>query len=86
MDHHDAHDGKKCLFCRMEKVHNLGPMWLCAICRDQVYDFGWVTLVQLLMLAIGAISGLMFVMEEILLFFVLVIVKHRIPPPWERHG
>jgi hypothetical protein len=56
---------------------------LCDICRDQVYDFAWVTIVQLLVLLAGGINGFMFAIEEVLLFFVLVIVKHRIPPPWE---
>lgn len=58
---------------------------LCPICRDQIYDFFWVTLVQVAMWVTGAINGYMFVAEEILLFIVLVIVKHKIPPPWENH-
>jgi len=57
---------------------------LCPICRDQLYDFFWVTLVQIGMLSFGVISGLMFVVEEVLLFVVLVIVKHRLPAPWEK--
>lgn len=56
---------------------------LCNICRDQVYDFVWVTLVQLVVWLSGGIDGYTFVIEEVLLFIVLVIVKHRIPPPWE---
>jgi len=56
---------------------------LCFICRDQVYDFAWVTLVQIAILLSGGISGYTFIAEEALLFMVLVIVKHRIPPPWQ---
>ena len=74
----------KCLFCRMTTSFKLGWVSLCSICRDQVYDFAWVTIVQLCMLLTGAISGMMFLIEEVLLFFVLVIVKHRIPAPWDR--
>jgi len=72
-----------CVFCRMSTSIRLGMVPLCTICRDQLYDFFWVSLVQLSMWVLGAISGYMFVVEEILLFIVLVIVKHRIPPPWE---
>ena len=72
-----------CLFCRMETSFRLLLVPLCAICRDQVYDFAWVSLVQIAIFLLGGINGFMFVVEEILLFTVLVIVKHRIPPPWE---
>jgi len=75
-------DSSKCLFCRMSTTIKLLAVPLCSICRDQIYDFFWVTLVQLSMWAVGAINGYMFVAEEVLLFIVLVIVKHRIPPPW----
>ena len=73
----------RCIFCRMSTSLRLGVVPLCSICRDQLYDFFWVSLVQISMWGLGAISGFMFVVEEILLFIVLVIVKHRIPPPWE---
>ena len=73
-----------CLFCRMSTSFRLLRVPLCHICRDQVYDFAWVTLVQLAVFLAGGISGTMFIVEEVLLFVVLVIVKHRIPPPWER--
>ena len=76
--------GSHCLFCRMSTSFRLLRVPLCAICRDQVYDFAWVTLVQLVVFLSGGINGYMFVIEEILLFIVLVIVKHRIKPPWER--
>lgn len=72
-----------CLFCRMSTSFRLLRIPLCVICRDQVYDFAWVTLVQLVVLLSGGISGYMFAVEEVLLFIVLVIVKHRLPPPWE---
>jgi len=32
---------------------------------------------------LGGIDGLFFVIDEVLLFFVLVFVKHRVSPPWE---
>ena len=73
----------RCLFCRMQTSFRLLRVPLCDICRDQVYDFAWVTLVQLAVLLAGGISGYMFLVEEVLLFTVLVIVKHRVPPPWE---
>jgi len=59
---------------------------LCDICRDQIYDFAWVSIVQLTVFSLGLINGYMFVIEEILLFIVLVIVKHRLPAPWDRSG
>jgi hypothetical protein len=30
------------------------------------------------------LGGLVFLVEELLLFAVLVVVKHRLTPPWER--
>lgn len=56
---------------------------LCSICRDQLYDFAWVSVVQVVVWLFGVIDGYMFVIEEILLFVVLVIVKHQFGPPWE---
>ena len=75
--------GSHCLFCRMDTSFRLLRIPLCTICRDQVYDFAWVTIVQLVVWLSGGIDGYTFVIEEVLLFIVLVIVKHRIPPPWE---
>ncbi len=75
--------GSHCLFCRMDTSFRLLRVPLCTICRDQVYDFAWVTIVQLVVWLSGGIDGYTFVIEEVLLFIVLVIVKHRIPPPWE---
>ena len=57
---------------------------LCEICRDQVNDFIWVSLVQVLLLAIGLIDGLFFVAEEVLLFIVLIVIKHKLPPVLDR--
>ncbi len=56
---------------------------VCEICRDQLYDFLWVTLVQSIIWLLGGINGWFFVIDEILLFFVLIIIKHRLPLPWE---
>jgi len=56
----------------------------CAICRDQLYDFMWVSAVQAFVAVALGLGVLFFLIEEILLFAVLVFVRHRIPPPWER--
>jgi hypothetical protein len=58
---------------------------MCPICRDQVYDFLWVSLVQTIVWLLGGIDGWFFVIDEILLFLVLVVVKHRVPVPWKYH-
>lgn len=58
---------------------------MCPICRDQTYDFGWASVVQGALVVFGVIGGLTFVLEEVLPFVVLVIVMHRIRPPWARH-
>lgn len=42
-------------------------------------DFLWVSALQSTLVAIGFITGLQFIVEEVLLFGVLVIVKHRMP-------
>jgi hypothetical protein len=57
-------------------------LWLCAICRDQTYDFLWASGVQALLVATGVLGGVTFLIEEVLLFAVLVFVKHRVPAPW----
>jgi hypothetical protein len=57
---------------------------LCAICRDQLQDFVWVSLVLLTLVPTGFISGTQFVVEEVLLFAVLVLVKHRLPTIFDR--
>ncbi len=51
---------------------------------DQLYDFLWVSVVQTIVWLLGGIDGLFFVIDEILLFLVLVVVKHRLPAPWEQ--
>lgn len=56
---------------------------VCPICRDQVYDFLWVSMVQTIVWLLGGIDGWFFVIDEILLFLVLVLVKHRGPVPWK---
>ncbi len=74
----------KCIFCRMATDVRVSRVPLCPICLEQSNDFIWVSLVQLLLLSVGAISGFFFVIEEVLLFFVLVVVKHRVPSLLER--
>jgi len=49
-----------------------------------LYDFLWVSVVQTIIWLLGGIDGLFFVIDEILLFLVLVVVKHRLPAPWEQ--
>jgi len=72
----------RCWFCRMRNPHRWLGFRVCTICRDQLYDFMWVSLVQTIVWMLGGISGWFFIIDEILLFIVLVIVKHRIPLPW----
>ncbi len=74
----------KCPFCRMQATRRVGPLPLCPICLEQANDFVWVSAVQLVLLATGAINGLFFVIEEFLLFFVLIGIKHRLPPILDR--
>jgi hypothetical protein len=59
-------------------------MPLCHICRDQVQDFIWVSGIQGSLVAAGFLSGLQFAVEEVLLFSVLVLVKHRLPSIFDR--
>lgn len=59
-------------------------MPVCPICQDPLYDFLWVSVVQTIVWLLGGIDGLFFVIDEILLFLVLVVVKHRLPAPWEQ--
>ena len=72
-----------CLFCRMRTGVRLVRIPLCQICHDQVQDFFWVSLVLIALLPTGFISGLQFVVEEVLLFVVLVVVKHQLPSVFE---
>ena len=57
---------------------------LCPICRDQMQDFVWVSGIQGALVAAGFISGLQFAVEEVLLFGILVVVKHRLPSIFDR--
>ena len=74
----------RCLFCRMHTGVRLFGIPVCGICRDQVQDFVWVSAAQGTLVAAGFLSGLQFLTEEILLFAVLVLVKHRLPSLFER--
>ncbi len=73
----------KCLLCRMNTTLHFLLLNVCEICRDQVYDFLWVSGVQALVTVTFDLGGLVFLVQEILLFLVLIIVKHRFPPPWQ---
>lgn len=74
----------RCLFCRMRTGVRLFRLPLCEICRDQVQDFVWVSTVLLALVPTGFISSMQFVVEELLLFGVLVLVKHRLPRVFDR--
>jgi hypothetical protein len=73
-----------CLFCRMRTGVRLFRIPVCHICRDQLQDFVLVSGILGLLVAAGFISGLQFAVEEILLFAVLVLVKHRLPTIFDR--
>jgi hypothetical protein len=75
---------KKCPFCRMTSTGRFLRIPVCAICRDQLYDFLWASAVQAVVAVTFRLGGLVFLVEEVLLFSVLVLVKHRVTPPWER--
>lgn len=74
----------RCLFCRMHTGVQLFRIPVCPICRDQVQDFVWVSGIQGSLVAAGVISGLQFAVEEVLLFGVLVLVKHRLSSIFDR--
>jgi hypothetical protein len=46
-------------------------------------DFAWVSAVLLALVPTGFISGTQFLVEELLVFVVLVFVKHRLPSFFE---
>ena len=75
----------RCWFCLMQTSIRWLGMPICPICRDQLYDFFWVSVVQTLIWAAGGIDGWFFVIDEVVLFIVLVFVKHRVPVPWTTH-
>jgi len=68
----------------METSHRFLRIPVCSICRDQLYDFSWASGVQALVALLGGLSLAYLALEEVLLFVVLVVVKHVLPPPWER--
>jgi len=74
----------RCLFCRMHTGVQLFRIPVCEICRDQLQDFVWVSGIQGALAAAGFIGGLQFAVEEVLLFAVLVVVKHRLPSIFDR--
>lgn len=75
---------RRCPFCRMPTRLRFAGLPVCAICRDQLHDFLWASAVQVVVTLVFALGGLFFLVEEVLLFAVLVFVKHRLRPPWER--
>ena len=75
----------RCWFCFMQTPIRWLGMPLCAICRDQLYDFFWVSAVQTLVWALGGIDDWFFVINEVALFIVPIFVKHRVPVPWATH-
>ena len=74
----------RCPFCRMRTNVKLFRIPVCDICRDQLQDFVWVSAIQGSLVAVGFIGGLQFAVEEVLLFAVLVLVKHRLPSVLDR--
>lgn len=74
----------RCLFCRMHTGVRLVRVPVCSICRDQLQDFVWASGIQGALVAAGLIGGVQFVVEELLLFGVLVLVKHRLPSIFDR--
>ena len=73
----------RCWFCFMQSSLRWLGIPICPICRDQLYDFMWVSVVQTIVWLLGGIDGWFFVIDEILLFLVLVVVNHRLSAPWE---
>jgi hypothetical protein len=57
---------------------------MCPICRDQSYDFLLVSAVQVLMAPIVGVTKGQFTVQELLMFAALIVVKHRLTPPWQR--
>lgn len=74
----------RCLFCRMRTGVRLFEIPVCEICRDQVHDFLWASAMLGMMIPIGVITGLQFLVEELLLFVALILVKHRFPRIFDR--
>ena len=49
---------------------------------ERINDFIWASGVQAVVALAFRLGGIVFLVEEILLFSVLVLVKHRATPPW----
>lgn len=79
-----AHPPWRCLFCRMPTGVRLFRIPVCDICRDQLQDFAWVSAILAALIPTRFISGAQFIVEEVLLFGVLVLVKHRLPRVFDR--
>lgn len=50
----------RCWFCRMPDPYRWLGIPVCGICRDQLYDFFWVSLVQTIVWLLGGISACCF--------------------------
>ena len=74
----------RCLFCRMHTGVRLFRIPVCHICRDQVQDFVWVSVLQLVLVLVGFTTVSQFIVEEVLLFVILVLVKHQLPNLFDR--
>jgi hypothetical protein len=74
----------RCLFCRMHTGIKLFRIPVCQICQDQLQDFVLVSGILGALVAAGFITGLQFAVEEVLLFGVLVLIKHRLPGIFDR--
>ncbi len=74
----------RCVFCRMTVTQRFLRLPMCSICRDQSYDFLWASSVQVVITAAGGMGIRAFTVNEVLLFIVLVVVKHRVAAPWDR--
>ena len=75
----------RCLFCRMHTGVRLFRIPVCDICRDQLQDFVWVTVLQTVLVLVGFTTVAQFIVEEVLLFVILVLVKHQLPNLFDRY-
>ncbi len=74
----------RCLFCHMQADVKLFGVPVCGICRDQLQDFVLASGIQGALVVAGLLGGLQFLIEEVLLFAVLVLIKHRMPSMFDR--
>jgi len=72
-----------CLFCRMHTGVGLFRAPVCHICRDQLQDFIWASGIRGALAAVGLLSGVQVLVEEILVCGALVLVEHRLPSIFE---